>query len=273
MEFLKKNFYILFFALIISSCVDNPNPLISTNTFTELYPTYLYNNGNGKSIIDSLFPELHHEIDALHNVGAMYSSINGIENVDGSAIFTDMNNKVISVERIQLNENYLYNDFDIDRPYRLYSNGFAIPKHEKNNLLWEVFTKQGIEYVKLLSMSKKIEFPDFAPFDTVDISNGLNFTYTGADSGEAIIELHFENELTYNLVDPDSSFSGGGRLLLRVPDNGKISISSDYLGSILSNRIFTLTLLHFKYEEDSFEIRKIGYFTSYTTSIPLFLKR
>lgn len=270
MDFFKKNFYVVVFALVISSCVDNPSIIPETGEKIALNPFSLQNYGE-KQILDSLFPDMKQPLIALHNVSIHHSTFTDQKSNNLQAIFTNQDQMPVNVERVSMNNIGLDNHFDEYR-YRGFSSNFTIPNRERNNIFWEVLNYQGFEYAKLLSMSKKIEFPNYIPFDTVDISNGLNFPYSGADSGEIIVELNFENELTANLVDPDSSLSGG-RFLTKVPDNGKIFISADYLATLKANRIYSLKLLHFTYHEDNFSIGKVGYFTSYSSSIPLFLKR
>ncbi|HYF02415.1 MAG TPA: hypothetical protein VEC36_03495 [Patescibacteria group bacterium] len=280
MEFVMKTFKrILLVALSIlgtASCVDNPTPLVDNEKIVELQPFYIFGqfmslNNWDNSVLDSLFPEMKYPLDALHSISLDYSSLSGVENYYGGAIFLH-NKKTGQVGYVRLNQQFLSQGFNNDRFYRIFSNT-TVPQHEKNNLFWEVFNYQNLNYSKLLTMSKKIEFLKLFPADTLDITNGLEFDYEGAENAELVVQINFNSGLTASLIHPDSA-KYGGKLLLRVSDSGKLSLTPEQLQRIRGNGIYDISLLHFTFDEDTLANgKRSGYFTSSLSSIPLFLKR
>jgi hypothetical protein len=280
MESVMKNFKRIllaaFSAFGISACVDNPTPVPDNEKTVELYPFYIFSqymslNNWENSVLDSLFPEMKYPLDALHSISYDYSSLSGMEDYYGGAIFLN-NKKIIPVNYIQLNKQFLSQSLNNEGFYRIYSN-MSLPQREKNNVFWEVFGYQNLNYSKFLTMSKKIEFLKLFPSDTLDIANGLELDYEGAENSELVVQIYFNSSLTASLVHADSA-KNGGRLILRVPDTGKLALTPEQLQNLTGNRIYDLSLLHFTFEEDTLENgKRIGFFTSSLSSIPLFLKR
>ncbi len=143
-----------------------------------------------------------------------------------------------------------------------------------NSVRWEIGGYEGASTLyDTTTLPSSMIITSLNPADTVSKSSGFNISYTGyTTTGKIIITVLFDGGLTYIWKDSTTAANGSGSAIIIDNDDGSVSVSSSDLSSFTTGGYISVSITHYEYHTRVTSTgRRVGFITTNTTIIPLYL--